>query len=704
MQRRSTRLESLIEYIGVAASAAKTVADSTRVPFLGIAATIGLSIVKSADAIRSNKEHYIQVLEQIHEIFCSIIFLSSTSETNGVLPPALLYDIAKLTENLQKIYAFMKAQQGMGKLKQLLKQADNAARLDACKSELQESLRVFQVQIGISRVKGLVEMHQDAEERHKELLELLAAHPELTDSELSSLAGTLSSLGDSTGSLSVLPPSPQIFHGRESELQEIVDLLQQESPRIAILGPGGIGKTSLGTAVLHHAQAVDEYLHRYFVPCHSTSSCSDLVSSVASHIGLDKSPNLTRKVARYLTQHPKSLLILDNFETPWEPNASRSEVEEFLSLLADVSNLAIVASTTAQNICRPLINFQITMRGAKRPAKVRWTRPFLVPLQPLTDSASLQTFIDIADGNHNEDSMRKILALTGNLPLAVTLIASVVAYEGCKTTLERWDTESTRLLSDGYDKKSSLDISIMLSFSSSRMTPEAQDLLGLLSMLPDGLSDADQVQAELPIPDVLANKSTLIRTALAYIGNDKRLKVLAPIAEHIRTIHPPSPELKYPLRQHYHKILDLWKNFDDLLPTGVVSQITNNLGNLNMVLMDALQTECPDTVANFRSVTFLDDFGYRTNRVSSPLMITLAEKIQPWRNHSVYGEYLIHVLGHSVYAPVVDSEAQIAMGTQFFEHQAELDQGTRAVLQNTFKFMFYHCVPTPCRHRVCLPP
>jgi hypothetical protein len=39
----------------------------------------------------------------------------------------------------------MKAQQGMGKLKQLLKQADNAARLDACKSELQESLRVFQV-------------------------------------------------------------------------------------------------------------------------------------------------------------------------------------------------------------------------------------------------------------------------------------------------------------------------------------------------------------------------------------------------------------------------------------------------------------------------------------------------------------------------------------------------------------------------------
>jgi hypothetical protein len=82
-------------------------------------------------------------------------------------------------------------------------------------------------------------------------------------------------------------------------------------------------------------------------------------------------------------------------------------------------------------------------------------------------------------------------------------------------------TESTRMLSDGYDQRSSLDISIMLSFTSSRMTPGAQDLLSILAMLPDGLTDADFLQAELPITDILASKTTLLRTALAFVDKEK---------------------------------------------------------------------------------------------------------------------------------------------------------------------------------------
>jgi hypothetical protein len=100
-------------------------------------------------------------------------------------------------------------------------------------------------------------------------------------------------------------------------------------------------------------------------------------------------------------------------------------------------------------------------------------------------------------------------------------MASVAAYEGCDKAMSRWKTESTQMLSDGYDKRSSLDISIMLSFTGSRMTPEAQDLLSILSMLPDGFTDADLLQAELPITDILAGKTTLLRTALAFVDKDK---------------------------------------------------------------------------------------------------------------------------------------------------------------------------------------
>jgi hypothetical protein len=37
-------------------------------------------------------------MEQIHEILCIILKLHAASEVKGVLPTAILYDIAKFTE------------------------------------------------------------------------------------------------------------------------------------------------------------------------------------------------------------------------------------------------------------------------------------------------------------------------------------------------------------------------------------------------------------------------------------------------------------------------------------------------------------------------------------------------------------------------------------------------------------------------------
>ncbi|KAJ6472980.1 hypothetical protein C8R45DRAFT_936021, partial [Mycena sanguinolenta] len=63
---------------------------------------------------------------------------------------------------------------------------------------------------------------------------------------------TLNKSQASSLSLSLLPAMPQIFHGRDSEVVKIVQMLDQRYARIAILGPGGIGKTNLARAALHH--------------------------------------------------------------------------------------------------------------------------------------------------------------------------------------------------------------------------------------------------------------------------------------------------------------------------------------------------------------------------------------------------------------------------------------------------------------------
>ncbi|KAJ7336861.1 hypothetical protein DFH08DRAFT_706053 [Mycena albidolilacea] len=393
--------------------------------------------------------------------------------------------------------------------------------------------------------------------------------------------------------LAIFPscPYPQIFHGHDVELQEIVALLQQDSARIAVLGPGGMGKTSLAVAVLHHGDVEAKFANRFFIPCHSTA-CNDLVSSIASHVGVAQGPDLARQLIRHLSQAPlPALLVLDNFETPWESMFSRPDVEKFLALLTDIHNLALI----------------VIMRGAERPKGVRWTRLFLRPLASLDDSAATETFFAIVDDVDNQSRVPELLHLTGNLPLAINLIAHVATYEGCDATLTRWNNESTRILSDSYDKKSNLDISIMLSLSSARMTPQAHDLASILSMLPDGLSDADLIHSHLPIENTLPAKATLIRISLAYIGRNERLCILVPIREHICATHPPSAALKFPLRQYFRDLVDLWK-FKLVTSPDTVSKISVNLGNLNSLMEDGLREDAPDILATVARILMLNDF------------------------------------------------------------------------------------------------
>jgi hypothetical protein len=105
-----------------------------------------------------------------------------------------------------------------------------------------------------------------------------------------------------------------------------------------------MGKTSLATAVIHHDEVVTKYQQQYFVGCHSAATCNELVAGILSHIGLEKGPGMSRRIIHHFQLSPPSLLVLDNLETVWEPDSSRKEVEDFLSLLADVPHLAIVVS------------------------------------------------------------------------------------------------------------------------------------------------------------------------------------------------------------------------------------------------------------------------------------------------------------------------------------------------------------------------
>jgi hypothetical protein len=296
--------------------------------------------------------------------------------------------------------------------------------------------------------------------------------------------------------------------------------------------------------------------------------------------------------------------------------------------------------------------------------------------------------MDIAGDSHDEAIVQQLINLTGNLPLAVSLIANVASYEGCDVALSRWKNESTRLLSDGYDKTSSLEISIMLSLSSARMNSEAQKLLSLLSMLPDGLSDAELVQSKLPIFSILSCKATLIRTSLAYTvhGHGQRLKVLVPIREYVYNVYPPSPEMRLALRTYFHKTLDLWDQYKHPSLIGSIPQILANLGNLNSIFSDAIQMECADVVASIHSVILLSNFCRRNIRTRPPVLDLLSEKIEHFRAAPVYGIFLIESLNSGGTFGARDMEACIRSGHQFFESANELERGVSRLSIVVFPF------------------
>ncbi|KAJ7882500.1 hypothetical protein B0H13DRAFT_1890802 [Mycena leptocephala] len=307
----------------------------------------------------------------------------------------------------------------------------------------------------------------------------------------------------------MLPPEPKIFHGRNSELSDILQLFSQGYPGLQSWVQVEWENHSC-KAIIHHTEINQRYnQERFFIACDSAATQVELAALIGAHVGLKPGKDLTHPVIQYFSSSSSCLLILDNLETLWEPVESRGKIEEFLSLLTDYN------------------------AGAERPAKVAWTHPFLPALKPLEQDAARQTFIDIADSNM-----------------------------------------------------------IQRRLTSPRLNPHSKDLLSLLSMLPDGLSDVELVQSKLPIDNILGCKAALVGTTLAYSNEHKRLKALVPIREYMQKHQPPGDHLIRPLLKHFQELLEFYMEYrGNESSSSIVARVSSNYSNIENVLQNGLQQD-----------------------------------------------------------------------------------------------------------------
>jgi hypothetical protein len=312
------------------------------------------------------------------------------------------------------------------------------------------------------------------------------------------------------------------------------------------------------------------------------------------------------------------------------------------------------------------------MRGAERPGKVKWNRPFLPPLEPLAASAARQIFSEVADEptSEEESALNSLLELSGSLPLAVSLMANIASFEGYLGTLARWQIENTTLLSDGHDKRSNLEKSINLSLGSPRISssPHAMNLISLLSLLPDGIRAEDIIIGQVPIPDVRVWQSVLVRTSLAYIDVKGRLKTLSPIREYIRRVHPPSPCISRPLRTYFQNLLELWSSTQQLSSGNLSPDLATYLGNINELMVHGLSTEEQSVCTGIgNSIITLDRFSEAMVQGRSPLIQRVPHLIKVSGDPALRWRYVTRCLrDDDLQWLIEDPEVVIQEGVQYF--------------------------------------
>ncbi|KAF8181169.1 hypothetical protein K438DRAFT_1725277, partial [Mycena galopus ATCC 62051] len=338
-----TRKQNIIACLTVTADTLEVLASGLNTPFsVAISNTIQ-SLLKIMVTVKQSQKNCIELMEQTYQLLNAIIALHVKSDTGGVLPPSVLNHIGKFTETLHKIHTFVEAQQSGSKVKQFLHQGEMSTLLKDCKNGLTQELHFFRLK-NTSIITDVSRMQAEAKQSHQEVLGMTNGLSDMASSDRASMMSRVYSLShNSSKSISMLPSEPKIFHGRESELSDILQMLRMKAPRIAILGTGGMGKTSLARAVLHHAEVLAQYTqHRYFVACDSATSKVELAALMGAHLGLKADKDLTRAVVKFFVTASPSLLILDNLETVWEPIELRGDIEEFLSLLTDIKDLALI--------------------------------------------------------------------------------------------------------------------------------------------------------------------------------------------------------------------------------------------------------------------------------------------------------------------------------------------------------------------------
>ncbi|KAJ7584810.1 hypothetical protein C8J56DRAFT_135686 [Mycena floridula] len=279
-------------------------------------------------------------------------------------------------------------------------------------------------------------------------------------------------------------PNDRLF-GRDEDVKEIVQILiRNPSPshpkraRFALLGAGGQGKTALALKVMAQLAMKQCYSGKnsVWISCEEATSAELLLNVIYTSLDIIwDSHNAIQDILTELDQSSDPIiLLLDNFETPWNAPGQRGPVSHILHDIAQFAHVVLF----------------ITMRATVAPCEeITWEEKRIQALDP---EASLQLFTAIYDKAQGEPKLRELLEMLGHMALAVKLMARHGKNTGytVEQLISSYKVTGTAMLgrSNGSDPQNSVSVSICMSLESSLVQdePNATWLLNIIAMLPSG--------------------------------------------------------------------------------------------------------------------------------------------------------------------------------------------------------------------------
>jgi hypothetical protein len=187
-------------------------------------------------------------------------------------------------------------------------------------------------------------------------------------------------------------------------------------------------------------------------------------------------------------------------------------------------------------------------------------------------------------------------------------------------------------------------------------------------MLPDGLSDVELVQSKLPIDNILGCKATLIRTALAYSDEYKRLKALVPIREYIQKIHPPSDYLIRPLLKHFQELLEFYMEYQgNQSSSSTVARVSSNYSNIQNVLQNGLQQGHPDLVNSIYCACYLNNFSLCIGQGATSVFQEIKNVLPYPCDHHLEAYFIMELLNSQTLYPISTPETLASKVSELLE-------------------------------------